>query len=137
MDHPITVVALGGNAIKSAKQRGTHAEQLDTVNRTTEHLATLVEQGYRLVISHGNGPQVGNLLIQHDAAKDLVPALPMDVCGAQSQGQIGYMLQQTLRNHLKSKKMRVPVATIVTQVQVDPADVAFKRPTKPVGPFYD
>lgn len=89
-----------------------------------------------MIITHGNGPQVGNLLIQHACAQDQIPALPMDVCGAQSQGQIGYMIQQTLTNHLENLKINRPVTTIVTQVEVDSEDPAFKNPTKPVGPFY-
>jgi carbamate kinase len=130
------VIALGGNAIKSAKQKGTNQEQFDNVNQTTKHLAQLIKEGYNLVITHGNGPQVGSLLLQHDTAKDKVPALPMDVCGAQSQGQIGYMIQQTLTNHLKIMDLNKPVVTVVTQVEVDLNDPAFKNPTKPVGPFY-
>ncbi len=130
------VIALGGNAIKSAKQKGTNQEQFDNVNQTTKHLANLIKQGYNLIIAHGNGPQVGNLLLQHDAAKDKVPPLPMDVCGAQSQGQIGYMIQQTLLNHFTDLKLNKSVATIVTQVEVSSRDIAFKNPTKPVGPFY-
>ncbi len=133
----LLVVALGGNAIKSAKEKGTNEEQFVNVNKTTQHLAQLVKRGYRLVITHGNGPQVGNLLIQHDSAKDLVPALPMDVCGSQTQGQIGYMIQQTLRNHFAKMKFRKSVATVVTQVEVDLKDSAFQNPSKPVGPFYD
>ena len=130
------VIALGGNAIKSAKEKGTNQEQFNNVNQTTKHLAQLVKEGYDLVITHGNGPQVGNLLLQHDMAKDKVPALPMDVCGAQSQGQIGYMIQQTLINHFKILGINKPVVTIVTQVEVDINDSAFKNPAKPVGPFY-
>ncbi|MEA3355170.1 MAG: carbamate kinase [Patescibacteria group bacterium] len=130
------VIALGGNAIKSAKEEGTNQQQFNNVNQTTKHLAKLIEQGHNLIITHGNGPQVGNLLLQHDIAKQKVPALPMDVCGAQSQGQIGYMMQQTLDNHLKALNIKRIVVTIVTQVEVDPKDQAFKNPTKPVGPFY-
>lgn len=133
----LLVIALGGNAIKSAKERGTNEEQFRNVRKTTAHLAELVKQGYDLVITHGNGPQVGNILIQNEMAKEAVPALPMDVCGAESQGQIGYMIQQTLINHFKNKGIEKAVATLVTQVEVDPKDPAFKNPTKPVGPFYD
>lgn len=133
----LIVIALGGNAIKSAKEKGTNEEQFHNVNQTTKHLAELVKRGYHIVITHGNGPQVGNLLIQHNAAKDLVPPLPMDVCGAQSQGQIGYMIQQTLRDHLAAMNINRPVVTLVTQVEVEAMDQAFKKPTKPVGPFYD
>ena len=133
----LVVIALGGNAIKSAKEKGTNEEQFANVSQTTAHMAKLTAAGYRLVITHGNGPQVGNILIQHDAAKNLVPALPMDVCGAESQGQIGYMIQQTFINHLKKMGIRKSVATVVTQVEVDKNDPAFTHPTKPVGPFYD
>lgn len=133
----LLVIALGGNAIKSAKERGTNKEQFRNVRRTTAHLAKLVKKGYKLVITHGNGPQVGNILIQNEAAKDIVPALPMDVCGAETQGQIGYMIQQTLINHFQEMDIKKAVATVVTQVEVDPKDKAFQNPTKPVGPFYD
>lgn len=133
----LLVIALGGNAIKSAKEKGTNQEQFNNVNKTTGYLAQLVKRDFRIVITHGNGPQVGNLLIQHDAAKDKVPALPMDVCGSQSQGQIGYMIQQTLRNHFLKMGIKKSVATVVTQVEVDAKDKAFRNPTKPVGPFYD
>jgi carbamate kinase len=133
----LIVIALGGNAIKSAKEKGTSEEQFHNVSETTKHLSKLVKAGYRILVTHGNGPQVGNILIQHDSAKDKVPALPMDVCGAQSQGQIGYMISQTFRNHLHQLNIKKPVATIVTQVEVDKTDPAFEHPTKPVGPFYD
>ena len=96
----------------------------------------LVEDGWRVVLTHGNGPQVGNLLIQNALAAKTVAPMPMDVCGAESQGQIGYMAAQTLANHLRKRKLDVPVVTIVTQVAVDPKDKAFADPSKPVGPFY-
>ena len=137
MTHPLTVIALGGNAIISSREKGTNQEQFHNVSQTTKHLSELIAAGYQIVVTHGNGPQVGNLLIQHAAGSDKVPALPMDVCGAQSQGQIGYMIQQTLRNHLNDLSISRPVTTLVTQVQVDPADLAFQNPAKPVGPFYD
>ena len=133
----LLVVALGGNAIKSAKERGTNEEQFRNVRKTTAHLAKLVKEGYGLVITHGNGPQVGNILIQNEAAKELVPPLPMDVCGAESQGQIGYMIQQTLINHFQKMNVKKSVATVITQVEVSLKDKAFQNPTKPVGPFYD
>jgi len=133
----LLVIALGGNAIKSAKERGTNEEQFRNVRKTMAHLAELVRRGYRLVVTHGNGPQVGSILIQNETAKKLVPALPMDVCGAESQGQIGYMIQQTLINHFQKMNVKKSVATIVTQVEVNPKDKAFQNPTKPVGPFYD
>ena len=95
-----------------------------------------MEDGWHVVLTHGNGPQVGNLLIQNAVAAKTVAPMPMDVCGAESQGQIGYMVDQTLGNHLRKRKLDVPVVTIVTQVAVDPRDKAFAAPSKPVGPFY-
>lgn len=131
------VIALGGNAIKSAGQEGTFEEQYESVNKTTEHIAKLVEAGNKVIITHGNGPQVGDLLLQHDSAKNQVPPFPMFMCGAQTQGSIGFLIQQTLQNHLFKKGIEVNVATIITQVLVDKEDPAFSNPTKPVGPFYE
>ncbi|MDD2911993.1 MAG: carbamate kinase [Candidatus Bipolaricaulis anaerobius] len=138
MTKKTVVVALGGNAILQPGQRGTFEEQYGNVQRTVEQLAAMVLSGkWRLVITHGNGPQVGNILLQQDAAKAVVPPLPMDVCGAESQGFIGYMIQQAFHNVLAhAGRGDIPVATIVTQVLVDKADPAFENPTKPVGPFY-
>lgn len=134
---PATIlIALGGNALISHNQRGTYEEQLETVTATAKVIVDLIEQGYEIVLTHGNGPQVGNLLLQHAAAADQVPALPMDVCGAQSQGQIGYLFAQQLRNELLSRNNATEVTALVTQVVVDQADPAFKNPSKPVGPFY-
>ena len=130
------LIALGGNALITDKQTGTYQEQLQSVKQTTVVLADLVAAGNKLVISHGNGPQVGNLLLQHAAAEGQVPALPMDICGAQSQGQIGYLLQQQLTNHFLARAIEEHVCTIVTQVEVDRDDPAFSHPSKPVGPFY-
>jgi carbamate kinase len=131
------VVALGGNAILQPGQVGTFEEQLVNVDGATRRISKMVADGYRVVMTHGNGPQVGNLLIQQDVASKLVAPMPMDVCGAMSQGQIGYMLEQTLQNHLRKRRLDVPVVTLLTQVAVDPKDPAFERPSKPVGPFYD
>jgi len=130
------VVALGGNAIKSAGQKGTFGEQYENVRRTTEHLAQLAQAGHILIISHGNGPQVGDLLLQHEAAKSVVPPFPMFMCGAQTQGSIGILIQQTLQNALQKLGSKQQVATIITQVEVSRTDSAFQNPTKPVGPFY-
>jgi carbamate kinase len=131
------VVALGGNAILQPGQVGTFEEQLVNVDGATRRIAQMVADGYRVVMTHGNGPQVGNLLIQQEVASKLVAPMPMDVCGAMSQGQIGYMLEQTLQNHLRKRKLAVPVVTLLTQVAVDAKDPAFTRPSKPVGPFYE
>ena len=134
----VTVIALGGNAILQPGQRGTFAEQMKNVETTCQQLAQMVESGkYKIIITHGNGPQVGNLLLQNETAKDVAAPMPLYVCGAESQGLIGYMMQQTLHNLLVDKgKGAIPVATVVTQVVVDKQDQAFQNPTKPVGPFY-
>jgi carbamate kinase len=132
----IVVVALGGNAILQPGQVGTFEEQLFNIDGAMRRIAQLAQDGWRVVLTHGNGPQVGNLLIQNALAAKTVAPMPMDVCGAMSQGQIGYMAAQTLANHLRKRRLEVPVVTIVTQVAVDPADPAFANPSKPVGPFY-
>jgi len=129
------VVALGGNAILRAKELSSYTAQFDNVRRTCAQIADLIAEGYRPVLSHGNGPQVGNLLIQNEAAAQLVPGVPLDVCGAETQGQIGYMIQQALRNELERRGRPRAVASIVTQVLVDADDPAFATPLKPVGPF--
>ncbi len=132
------LIALGGNAIKQADERGTYEEQMKNVNRTAEEIVRLIREGYRVVVTHGNGPQVGALLIQQEeGAKRGVPPQPMHVCGAMTQGQIGYMLQQALINEMKKQRFSVPVATVITQVMVRKNDPNFNDPHKPVGPFYD
>jgi len=138
MNKQLVVVALGGNAILQPGQKGTFEEQYENVKTTCAQLAKMVlSDNYKLVITHGNGPQVGNLLLQNDIAKDTIPPMPLDVCGAQSQGFIGYMMQQTLNNHfIEAGQENIPVATVVTQVVVDPNDPAFDEPSKPVGAFY-
>jgi carbamate kinase len=130
------VVALGGNAILQPGQVGTFEEQLFNIDGAMRRIAELIENGWRVVLTHGNGPQVGNLLIQNALAAKTVAPMPMDVCGAMSQGQIGYMLEQTLQNQLRMRRLPVPVVTLLTQVAVDPKDEAFASPSKPVGPFY-
>lgn len=138
MNKQRVVVALGGNAILQPGQKGTYQEQYANVDRTCAQLARMVLGGqYQLVITHGNGPQVGNILLQNELAKDTVAAMPLDVCGSQSQGFIGYMMQQSLHNHFAAAgKGNIPVVTLVTQVLVDANDPAFAHPSKPVGPFY-
>ncbi|HUS15900.1 MAG TPA: carbamate kinase [Chloroflexia bacterium] len=132
------VIALGGNAIKAAGEQGTSTEQFRNVQRAADTVAELVVRGYRVVVTHGNGPQVGNLLIQQAAGAAQVPAMPMDVAGAMTQGWIGYMIQQCLRNALvrRGHPAARAVTTIITQTIVDRGDPAFENPTKPVGPFY-
>jgi carbamate kinase len=130
------VVALGGNAILQPGQAGTFEEQLLNIDDSSRRIARLVAAGEEVVVVHGNGPQVGNILIQQATAEKLVAPMPMDVCGAESQGQIGYLLAQCLGNHLRRLKVAVPVATVVTETVVGEDDPAFANPSKPVGPFY-
>jgi len=135
------LVALGGNAIKQAHEKGTREEQFTNCGVTTELLAEIVSRMAdedRLIITHGNGPQAGNLLVQQDAGKDRVPAQTMDVVGAMTQGQIGYMLQQTLVNFLKDMGLQTPVGAVVNQVLVNADDPEFfgDAASKPVGNFF-
>jgi len=134
----LVVTALGGNAILRPGQTGTFEQQMENVETTCSQLADMVTSGsYKIVITHGNGPQVGNILLQNEAGKDVAAPMPLDVCGAQSQGLIGYMIQQSLHAQLaKRGRGDIPIATVVTQVVVDKTDPAFQNPTKPVGPFY-
>ena len=138
VEKQLVVVALGGNAILQPGQRGTFDEQMQNVHTTCEQLAQMVESGkYKIVVTHGNGPQVGNLLLQNEAGKEVAAPMPLFVCGAESQGLIGLMIQQNLGNLLaEAGRGDIPIATVVTQVVVDKADQAFVNPTKPVGPFY-
>jgi carbamate kinase len=131
------VIALGGNAILQPGHKGTFDEQNEAVKFTCEELAELVEHGNKVVVTHGNGPQIGNILIRHEMAAGAVPSMPLDVCGAESQGQIGYMIQRNLGNSLRSRGIQKEVTTIITQTLVDQQDPAFRNPTKPIGPFFD
>ncbi len=130
------VIALGGNAIKKREQKGHAAEQFENLRKSCYHIVKIIKKGFRVVITHGNGPQVGNLLIQQVEGARLVPPQPIDVCDAMTQGQIGYMLQQVLLNELKDARLGQSVVTLITQVLVDRDDPGFKNPTKPIGPFY-
>jgi len=130
------VIALGGNAIKRADEEGTAEQQFHNIEITCRHILEIIKMNYRVVITHGNGPQVGNLLIQQEEVNKLVPPQPLDVLGAMTQGQIGYMLQQTLINYLRRAELNIPVATVITQVLVNKDDPDFNDPSKPVGPFY-
>jgi len=132
----LVVVALGGNAILQANEKGTAEEQLHNVHITCEQLVRLNKAGYLLLITHGNGPQAGNLLIQQEEGKKYIPAQPLDIVGAMTQGQIGYMFQNSLQNYFIKEGKSIPFCTVVTQVLVDENDPDFKDPTKPVGPFY-
>jgi len=130
------VIALGGNALLQRDQKGTFEEQYGNVKKSVAKIAELVQQGYKVVLTHGNGPQVGATLIRHEAAKNIVPVFPLDACGAETQGFIGYMIQQALRNEFKSRGIDKFVVTVISRVIVDRHDIAFQRPTKPIGPFY-
>lgn len=131
------VVALGGNALSPPRGTGSAEEMRGALARTCGYLADLVVGGVGLVLTHGNGPQVGRILLQQEAAAPEIPAMPMDVCGAESQGQIGYLLAQALDNALRARGSDVRTLCLVTQVVVDGRDPAFRRPTKPVGPSYE
>ena len=130
------VIALGGNALEDKSLPSTAEAQLQVVKKTCEYLADISCQGYEIAIVHGNGPQVGRILLASEAAKDVTPAMPFDVCGAMSQGYIGYHIQQGMRLALAKRKRNVPVVSVVTQVVVDRDDKAFQNPSKPIGPFY-
>ncbi len=130
------LVAVGGNSLIRAGEKGTIAEQLANTRRTAEAIVGLVRLGYRLVITHGNGPQVGAQLLRSERASDVVYSQTLDVCGACSQGEIGYLLAQSLENELAAAGMDVPVASLVTQTVVSADDPAMQHPTKPIGPFY-
>ena len=132
----LIVIALGGNALLQRGQKGTVEEQHGNVKKIASKIADLIQRGYKVVLTHGNGPQVGATLLRHEAAKAIVPPFPLDACGAETQGFIGYMIQQVLRNELKARGIDKFVVTIITRVIVDKHDSAFQNPTKPIGPFY-
>ncbi len=132
----LIVIAIGGNAILKENQVGTVEEQFANVMECCCPIADLYAQGYRIVIVHGNGPQVGNILLQVEAAAETVSPQTIDLCGAQTQGQLGYMIQQSLHNVWANTDAKGMVSTVVTQVLVDRDDPAFQNPTKPIGPFY-
>lgn len=134
--NPLAVIALGGNAIIRKQDRGTIEEQIRNVTDSCDPIIDLIERGFRVVLTHGNGPQVGNSLLKSESAAQIVPPYPLDVCGAETQGLLGYIIQQSFRNRLKERAIDKEIATIVTQVIVDKRDPAFNNPTKPIGPFY-
>lgn len=130
------VIALGGNALQTKNSPPTAEAQLAVVKQTCEYIAELSASGYELAIVHGNGPQVGRIVLACETAKDVVPPMPFDVCGAMSQGYIGYHIQQALRYTLAKRNLNIPVVTMVTQMVVEPNDPAFQNPSKPIGAFY-
>lgn len=130
------VIALGGNALQAEGKPATAEAQLEVIKNTVKKIIKIIKKGHQIILVHGNGPQVGRIIIQNEYSKNLTPAMPFDICGAMSQGSIGYHLQQALRYELLLNNMDIPVSTIVTQVVIDNNDVAFKNPTKPIGLFY-
>jgi carbamate kinase len=138
-ERKVAVVAIGGNSLIKDKQHQSVEDQYQAAKDTTEHIADMIEAGWDVAIGHGNGPQVGFILRRSEIAHKVegMHEIPLDVCGADSQGAIGYALQQTLQNELYRREIKKPVATIITQVLVDKDDPAFKNPSKPIGGFMD
>lgn len=134
----LAMIAFGGNALLRAGQKGTFPEQLENVERTCENLVPLLEKGYNVVIGHGNGPQVGNGLLRHQAGEKEygLPAQPMDFCGAETQGSIAYLIESGMDRVLARHQLNRKVVSLVTRVEVKADDPAFRNPTKPVGPYY-
>jgi carbamate kinase len=133
---PIAVIAIGGNSLTRANERGTFEEQQRHARETCRGIAAVLRQGYRVVLTHGNGPQVGEALLRSELARDILPTQHLDVCDAETEGSIGYLLQQTLDNTLHEAGIPQKVVSIITQVIVDEKDPAFLKPDKPIGPFY-
>ena len=129
------VIALGGNALQSKNSAPTAEAQLEVVQQTAQQIAEISRRGYEMAIVHGNGPQVGRIVLASETAKDVVPPMPFDVCGAMSQGYIGYHIQQALKYALSTRGRNYPVVSLTTQVVVDRQDPAFQNPTKPIGGF--
>ncbi|MBP8659672.1 MAG: carbamate kinase [Mesotoga sp.] len=130
------VIAIGGNALNKPNEKPTAEVMQRNLLSTTSYLADLIEEGYEVVITHGNGPQVGNLLVQQDIAKGTFPPFPIDVNDAMTQGSIGYLIEQTLNNELLKRGLKKSLACVLTQIVVDSNDPGFQHPSKPVGPFY-
>ncbi len=130
------LIAVGGNSLVRAGEKGTVAEEMANARRTAAAIIGLVREGYHLVVTHGNGPQVGAQLLRSERAADQAPGQTLDVCGASSQGEIGYILAQALHDELAAASLHIPVVSLVTQSIVSANDEAMKHPTKPIGPFY-
>ena len=130
------LLAVGGNSLIRAGEKGTIAEQRANTQRTAAQIVGLIRAGYRLVLTHGNGPQVGAQLLRSERGASQVPGHPLDVCGASTQGEIGYLLEQSLLSELHLAGLHVPVTTVLTQSLVSPDDPSMKHPSKPIGPFY-
>ncbi|MEO8216085.1 MAG: carbamate kinase [Acidobacteriota bacterium] len=132
----IAVIAFGGNALLRPDDRGTQEEQIARARQAARWLCEICQNGFRAIVVHGNGPQVGNILVQAEEASTKIPPQSLDVAVAQTEGSMGFLLQQAMRNRLTTLGLPSEVATVLTEVEVDVNDVAFKRPTKPVGPFF-
>jgi carbamate kinase len=130
------LLAIGGNSLIRAGEAGTIAEQRANARRTAAQIVGLIRGGYRIVLTHGNGPQVGAALLRSERGASQVPGLPLDVCDASTQGEIGYLLQQALQTELHQADLHVPVVTVLTQSLVLPDDPSMQHPSKPIGPFY-
>jgi len=136
MNKKIALIAFGGNAILSDNQRGLQSEQMKNSQKAAQLMVQIVKKGYELIIVHGNGPQVGNILIQMEEAVNKIPPFSLEVCDAMTEGSMGFMLEMALVNELRKNSLDKEVATLITQVVVDRDDPAFNNPTKPIGPFY-
>lgn len=136
MKRKIALIAFGGNAILPNNQRGLQSEQMKNAQKAACLMVHVVKKGYDLIIVHGNGPQVGNLLIQMEEAVTKIPPFSLEVCDAMTEGSMGFMLEKAIINELRKSSLDKDVATLITQVVVDRKDKAFKNPTKPIGPFY-
>ena len=132
----IAVVAIGGNSLITDKEHQTVPDQYAAASETCKHIAELIRHDYDVVITHGNGPQVGEELLRMEIAKLVIPALTLDLCVAETQGSMGFAIQQVLGNLLRGRGLPARVAAVVSQVVVAPADPAFAHPTKPIGTFY-
>jgi carbamate kinase len=135
--HKLAVVAVGGNSLIIDKSRKTIPDQFDAVRETASHLADMIEAGWDVVVTHGNGPQVGFILRRSELSLHELHPVPLDYCGADTQGAIGYMIQKALRNEFKKRGIEKQAVTVVTQVEVDASDPAFEKPSKPIGSFLD
>src|SRR5438477_5389223 len=136
MERKLAVVACGGNALLRPEDRGTQEEQIARSRQAARWLAEIVRQDYKLLVVHGNGPQVGNILIQNEEASTKIPPQTLDVCVAQTEGSMGFLLQLAIRNRLETIERHAEVATVLTEVEVDANDPAFRKPTKPIGPLF-
>ena len=133
---PLVVIAIGGNSLIKDARHMTVLDQYTAAGETSHHIAALVREGYRIVITHGNGPQVGFILMRSEIAKTILHQVPLESCVADTQGAIGYQVEQTLMNELRRQGIRKQLVSVVTQVVVDKDDPAFTNPTKPIGPFF-